>query len=119
MVIPYLDDWLIHHPDCQVLLCHQSQLLKTLDLVGLKVNKENSELDLVQGIQFLRLRLHPGSGESVTPRIEGPGDSSTSSVVYTSVPVHGIIQLRFRFHPTLQQHFCAQGLLDLFTPPGQ
>ena len=25
LVIPYLDDWLIHHPNCQVLLCHQSQ----------------------------------------------------------------------------------------------
>ena len=28
-VIPYLDDWLIHHPDSQILLRHQSQLLHT------------------------------------------------------------------------------------------
>ena len=27
-VIPNFEDWLIHHSDCQVLLCHQSQLLK-------------------------------------------------------------------------------------------
>ena len=31
LVIPYLDDWLIQHPDHQVLLCHQSQLVDTLD----------------------------------------------------------------------------------------
>ena len=30
-VIPYLDDWLVHYPDRQVLLQHQVQLLKTLD----------------------------------------------------------------------------------------
>ena len=28
-VIPYLDDWLIHHPDHQVLLQHQAQLINT------------------------------------------------------------------------------------------
>ena len=38
LVIPYLDDWLIHHPDCQVLLWHQSQLLHTLNMVGLRLN---------------------------------------------------------------------------------
>ena len=32
LVIPYLNNWLIHHTDRQVLLCHQSQLLKTLGL---------------------------------------------------------------------------------------
>ena len=57
-VIPYFDDWLIHHPDRQALLFHQSQLLNTLDLVGLKLNKVKSELDQVQDIQFLWLRLH-------------------------------------------------------------
>ena len=30
-VIPYLDYWLIHYPDRQVLLRHQSHLLQTLD----------------------------------------------------------------------------------------
>ena len=32
-VIPYLDDWLIHHPDRKVLLRHQSQLLNLLNMV--------------------------------------------------------------------------------------
>ena len=31
-VIPYLDDWLVHHPDRQILLRHQiAQIVKTLD----------------------------------------------------------------------------------------
>ena len=47
----------IHHPDCQALICHQSQLLKTLDLVGFKLTEGKSELDPVQDIQFLGLRL--------------------------------------------------------------
>ena len=37
-VIHYLDDWLIHHPDCQILLRHQSHLVHTLNMVGLKLN---------------------------------------------------------------------------------
>ena len=48
----------------------------------------------------------PGSRESLTPRNQGSGDSSipnslpTSSVVCTSVPVHGFTQLGFRSYPT-------------------
>ena len=41
-VIPYLDDWLIHHPDRQVLLRHQSQLLNILNMVGLRLNEAKS-----------------------------------------------------------------------------
>ena len=51
-VIPYLDDWLIHHPDCQVLLRHQSQLLNILNMVGLRLNEAKSELEPVQDISF-------------------------------------------------------------------
>ena len=40
--IPDLDDWVIHHPDRQALLCHKYQLLKTLDLVGLMLNEGKS-----------------------------------------------------------------------------
>ena len=54
-VIPYLDDWLIHHPDRQVLLRHQALLLDTLDLVGFILNRKKSELDLTLG----RLHLRP------------------------------------------------------------
>ena len=56
-VIPYLDDWLIHHPDCQVLLRHQSQLLNILNMVGLRLNEAKSELEPVQDIKFLGIPL--------------------------------------------------------------
>ena len=66
-VIPYLDNWLIHHPDHQVLLRHQSQLVNTLNMVGLKLNKAKSELEPVQDIQFLGLRLCPDQGIASLP----------------------------------------------------
>ena len=50
LVVPYLDDWLIHHLDRQVLLQHQAQLLETLNQVGFVLSKKKSEL---QDIQFL------------------------------------------------------------------
>ena len=56
-IIPYLDDWLIHHPDRQVLLRHQSQLLNILNRVGLRLNEAKSELEPVQDIKFLGLPL--------------------------------------------------------------
>ena len=62
-VIPYLDDWLIHHSD------HQSQLPKSLDLVGFKLNKEKSNLDLIQDIQFLKLQGIRGEHYSQNPRL--------------------------------------------------
>ena len=37
-VIPYLDDWLVHHPDRQILLRHQALLIDMLDLVGFILN---------------------------------------------------------------------------------
>ena len=61
LVIPYLDDWLIHHPD------HQSQLLNTLNMVGLRLNEAKSELEPVQDIQFLGLRLHLDQGRASHP----------------------------------------------------
>ena len=63
--IPCLDDWLVHHPD-QVLLCHQSQLLNTLELVGFILNEKKSELDLVQDIQFL-VQLRQDLGRTFLP----------------------------------------------------
>ena len=66
-MIPYLDDWLIHHPDRQVLLRHQAQLISTLDLVGFILNRKKSELDLTQDLQFLRIRLRLDLGEASLP----------------------------------------------------
>ena len=66
-VILYLDHWLIHHPDRQVLLRHQAQLINTLDLVGFILNRKKSELDLTQDLQFLRIRLRLDLGEASLP----------------------------------------------------
>ena len=67
-VIPYLDDWLIHHPDRQVLFRHQAQFLDTLDLVGFILNRKKSELDLTQDLQFLGIRLRLDLGEASLPQ---------------------------------------------------
>ena len=56
-VIPYLDDWLIHHPDRQVLFRHLSQLPNILNMVGLRLNEAKSEQEPVQDIQILGLLL--------------------------------------------------------------
>ena len=89
-VIPYLDDWLIHHPDCQVLLRHQALLLNMLDLVGFILN------------------LTFGPRESFTPGVQGLGDSCsrTPSILprgtklYSSVPASVVTQLGLRSYPS-------------------
>ena len=100
-VIQYIDNWLVYHPDHQVLLYHQSQLLNMLDLVGSVLNKK-SELDLVQDIQFLGVQLCLDLG------VQGSGGYSTcvrdtlptNSIVSKSVPVHAFTQLGFRSYPS-------------------
>ena len=105
-VIPYLDDWLVHHPDCQVSLCNQSQLLSTLDLVGIKLNGKKFGLDLVQDIQFLGMRLCLDLGRALLPGSKEVAALACkisflpiSSVISTSVPVHGFMQLGLGFLP--------------------
>ena len=66
-VIPYLDDWLIHHPDRKVLLRHQAQLMNTLDLVGFVLSRKKSELNLTQDLQFLGIRLRLDLAEASLP----------------------------------------------------
>ena len=66
-VIPYLDDWLVHHPDRQILLRHQALLIDTLDLVGFILNRKKSELDLTQDLQFLGIHLRLDLGRALLP----------------------------------------------------
>ena len=97
-VILYLNDWLFHHPDRQVLLCNLSQLLNT---------QERSP-SWSAGYPDSRYSVTSGSKESFTPRIQGLGDNipcmqnflQTSIVMSMSVPVHGLTQLGFRSHPS-------------------
>ena len=106
-VIPYLDDWLVHHPDHQVLLCHQSQLLNTLELMGFILTRKKSELDLVQDIQFLRVRLRLQLGRAFLPESKVREIITrahvilpTCSVVSQSGTVHGLTQLSLRSYPS-------------------
>ena len=131
-VIPYLDDWLIHHPDCQVLLRHQAQLINTLDLVGFILNRKKSEMDLTQDLQFLGIRLRLDLGEASLPESKAweivalaRHLSSLRVLTYTQVSqlmgslnwASGLIPLGRLYLRPLQRHFHSLGLTDRFTPP--
>ena len=97
-VIPYLDDWLIHHPDRQVLLRHQAQLINTLDLVGFILNRKKFELDLTP---VSRNPFTSGLRGSFPSRVQSLGDSCSrtpsilppSTNLFSSVPAYGVTQL--------------------------
>ena len=130
-VIPYLDDWLIHHPDGQVLLRHQAQLLNTLDLVGFILNPKKSELDLTQDLQFLGIHLRLDLGKALLPESKAweivartRHLSSLKVLNYTQVSqllgslnwASGLIPLGRLYLRPLQRHFHSLGLTDRFTP---
>ena len=126
-MIPYLDDWLIHHPDPKVLLRHQAQLMNTLDLVGFVLNRKKSELDLTQDIQFLSIRLRLDLGEASLPESKAweivartRHLSSLHVLTYTQVSqlmgslnwASGLIPLGRLYLRPLQRHFHSLGLTD-------
>ena len=131
-VIPFLDDWLIHHPDRQVLLRHQALLLDTLDLVGFILNLKISELDLTQDLQFLGIHLRLDLGKALLPESKAREIvacachlSSLKVLNYTQVSqllgslnlASGLIPLGRLYLRPLQRHFHSLGLTDRFTPP--
>ena len=90
-----------------VKFCYQSQLLKSLDMVGFKFNPKSEHRPSSEFPVSRRLLFVPASGESTAPRIQGSGDSTsmqnillTRSVVSMGFPVHGITYLGFRSYPT-------------------
>ena len=131
-VMPYLDDWLIHHPDRQILLRHQALLLNTLDLVSFILNQNKSELDLTQDIQFLGIHLRLDLGKALLPEskaweivararhlssLEVLGYTQVSQLLGSLNWASGLIPLgRLHLRP-LQRHFHSLGLTDRFTPP--
>ena len=66
-VIPYRNDWLINHPDCQVLLRLPVSVTNILNMVGLQLNEAKSELEPVLDIQFLGLPLLLDQGRASLP----------------------------------------------------
>ena len=133
-VIPYLDDWLVHQPDRQILLRHQTLLIDTLDLVGFILNRKKSELDLTQDLQFLRIHLRLDLGRALLPESKA-GEivactrhlSSLKVLNYSQVShlmgslnwASGLIPLGRLYLRPLQRHFHSLGLTNRFTPPRQ
>ena len=131
-VIPYLDDWLIHHPDRQILSRHQALLIDTLDLVGFILNRKKSELDLTQDLQFLGILLRLDLGKTLLPESKA-GEivacarhlSSLRVLDYHQVShfmgalnwASGLIPLGRLYLRPLQRHFHSLGLTSRFTPP--
>ena len=131
-VIPYLDDWLVHHPDRQILLRHQALLIDTLDLVGFILNRKKSELDLTQDLQFLGIHLRLDLGRALLPESKA-GEivacarhlSSLKVLNYSQVShlmgslnwASGLIPLGRLYLRPLQRHFHSLGLTNRFTPP--
>ena len=131
-VIPYLCHWLVHHPDRQALLGHQSQLLETLDLIGLKLNVAKSKLDPSQDIQFLGFQLYLDQGRASLPiskareiiahacRISSQtvlSDTEVSQCIGSLNWASGLIPLgRLHMRP-LQRHFHSLVLTNWFSPP--
>ena len=131
-VIPYLDDWLVHHPDRQILLRHQALLLDTLDLVGFTLNRKKSELDLTQDLQFLGIHLRLDLGRALLPESKA-GEivacarhlSSLKVLDYSQVShlmgslnwASCLIPLGRLYLRPLQRHFHSLGLTSRFTPP--
>ena len=120
------------HPERQVLLRHQSQLLNILNMVGLSLIEAKSKLEPVQDIQFLGLRLYLDQGRaslSVSKAQEIMAHacriSSQKILSYTEVSqfmgslnwASGHIPLgRLHLRP-LQRHFHSLGLTNRFSPP--
>ena len=129
LVIPYLDDWLIHHPDRQVLTRHQALLIDTLDLVGFILNRKKSELDLTQDLQFLGIRLRLDLGEALLPEskaweIVARARHLSSHIVLTYSQVsqfmgslNCLIPMGRLYLRPFQRYFHSLGLTDRFTPP--
>ena len=106
-VIPYLDDWLVHHPDRQILLRHQALLIDTLDLVGFILNRKKSELDLTQDLQFLGIHLRLVLGRASLPESKAgeivacaPSILPQGTRLFSSVPSYGFTQLGLRSYPS-------------------
>ena len=126
------ENCLVYHPDRQVLLRHQAQLLETLDLVSFILNRKKSVLDLVQDIQFLGILLCLDLGEALLPesiaRVVAACACNLSFLRVLSYHrvsqfmgslnwASGLIPLGRLYLRPLQSYFHSLGLTDRFTPP--
>jgi hypothetical protein len=95
-LLPYLDDWIIHHPDHQVLLNHRTLVMRTLEVAGFLINLPKSELDPTQDLQFLGIRFQLDRGLASIPpeRI-----TSTVQLAHQySLPTDHPLSVRLYYH---------------------
>ena len=133
-IIPYLDDWLIHHHDRQVLLAQQRILLHTLDILGLMLNVEKSHLEPTQDIEFLGVRFLLDEGRVFLPDTKRnslldrvTSISLRSTVTYKqATSLLGSLNWMANWIPLghlhlrpIQQYFKRIGLLKYGSPPKQ
>ena len=102
VLLPYLDDWIVYHPDQNSLLFHKSVLLQTLELVGLKLNVERSEPLFSPRHSVSGGQTSSGSGESCSRSSFQISilPSLHVHVVRTSLHLHWVNQICLRSHPT-------------------
>ena len=107
-VMPYLDDWLIHHPDRQVLLRHHAgSANKYARPCRLHFEQKEIQTGPDSGPPVPRNSLTSGHREGFTPRVQGLGDSCTctpsilpqGTKFYPTVPAYGFTQLGLRSYP--------------------
>ena len=111
---------------------YRAQLISMLDLVGFILNRKKSELDLVQDLQFLGVRLRVDLGEASLPESKAweivaraHHLSSLRVLTYQQVSqlmgslnwASGLIPLGRLYLRPLQRHFHSLGLTNRFTPP--
>ena len=105
-VLPYLDDWLVHHPEGNSLLSNQSVFLfQTLELVDSKRN-------------FLQVRTRSSPRHSVSQVLTSSGSESCSmrfqGSVGCSTCLHSILpHVVFQMSSFMGSLICPSGLTQL------
>lgn len=131
-VVPYLDDWLVHHPSREVLLQQREVLLQTLSHLGLLVNVRKSHLEPSQDLEFLGVRFRLDRGIAQLPQeralatqalVSRLGQRSrlnyheTSSLLGSLNWAASWIPLGRLFLRPLQQYMKSLGLTERHSPP--
>ena len=132
-VLPYLEDWLVHHPDRpSSLTLPRIPASSFAEDSGLQIKCSQVRTGTISGHPVSGHSIMSGSGKSITSRIQSSVDSSVclqitlpiNSVVSSSVPVHAITQLglmvssHWVYAPeTITVNFIQKlGLTNWFTP---
>ena len=107
-VIPYLDDWLVHHPDRQIFITTSGSANRYARPGRLHSESKEIRAGPYSGSPVPRNSLASGHRESFTPRVQGWGDSRLRAPsilpqgtrLFSSVPSYGFTQLGLWSYPS-------------------